>query len=141
MTLPHRGSIALIDEHTIISDTEIEATYMVHDTHPILEGHFPHVKVWPGVYIIEGMNQCAGLHALHLVQQDGNDIKHDNYITFVTTVDKCKFRSPVFPGTRLTLQAKLIRRKFGHIFYDCKVFDSESRVASATIGLTAQEIK
>ena len=81
------------------------------------------------------------LHALHLVQQEGNEIKHDNYITFVTTVDKCKFRSPVFPGTRLTLQAKLIRRKFGHIFYDCKVFDSESRVASATIGLTAQEIK
>ena len=140
MELPHRHPIALIDEHTILSDEEIEATYMVHNAHPVLEGHFPHVKIWPGVYIIEGMNQCAGLHALHLAGKENDNLKHEDYVTFVTSVDKCKFRFPVFPGTRLRYEAKLVKRKMQHMFYDCKVFDGESRVASATIGLTAKKL-
>ena len=129
MELPHRHPIALIDEHRIINDEEVEATYMVHNAHPVLEGHFPHVKIWPGVYIVEGMNQCAGLHALHLAEKEVGKVKHEDYVTFVTSVDKCKFRFPVFPGTRLRYEAKLVKRKMQHMFYDCKVFDGESRVA------------
>jgi|TARA_A100001011_G_scaffold35127_1_gene33477 3-hydroxyacyl-[acyl-carrier-protein] dehydratase len=140
MELPHRHPIALIDEHTIINDEEIEATFLVKNDHPVLEGHFPHVKIWPGVYLIEGMNQCAGLHALYLAGKEVGTVKHEDYVTFVTSVDKCKFRFPVFPGTKLTLQAKLVRRKFNHMFYECKVFDNETRVASANVGLTAKKL-
>ena len=57
MELPHRHPIALIDTHSIIDDENIKATYIVQEDHPVLEGHFPHVKIWPGVYLIEGMNQ------------------------------------------------------------------------------------
>ena len=140
MELPHRHPIALIDEHTILSDEEIEATFLVKNDHPVLEGHFPHVKIWPGVYIIEGMNQCAGLHALHLAGKENDNLKPEDYVTIVTSVEKCKFRFPVFPGTRLKLEAKLSKRKMNHMFYDCKVFDSETRVASATVGLTAKKL-
>ena len=140
MELPHRHPIALIDEHTILSDEEIQATFLIKNDHPVLEGHFPHVKIWPGVYIIEGMNQCAGLHALHLAGKENDNLRHEDYVTFVTSVDKCKFRFPVFPGTRLKFEAKLAKRKMNHLFYDCKVFDSETRVASATVGLTAKKL-
>ena len=92
------------------------------------------------VYIIEGMNQCAGLHALHLAGKENDNLKHEDYVTFVTSVDKCKFRFPVIPGTRLKFEAKLAKRKMNHLFYDCKVFDSETRVASATVGLTAKKL-
>ena len=92
------------------------------------------------VYIVEGMNQCAGLHALHLAEKEVGKVKHEDYVTFVTSVDKCKFRFPVFPGTRLKFEAKLAKRKMNHMFYDCKVFDSETRVASATVGLTAKKL-
>ena len=140
MELPHRHPIALIDEHTILSDEEIQATFLIKNDHPVLEGHFPHVKIWPGVYIIEGMNQCAGLHALHLAGKENDNLRHEDYVTFVTSVDKCKFRFPVFPGTRLKFEAKLAKRKMNHMFFDCKVFDSETRVASATVGLTAKKL-
>ena len=140
MELPHRHPIALIDEHTILSDEEIQATFLIKNDHPVLEGHFPHVKIWPGVYIIEGMNQCAGLHPLHLAGKENDNLRHEDYVTFVTSVDKCKFRFPVFPGTRLKFEAKLAKRKMNHMFYDCKVFDSETRVASATVGLTAKKL-
>ena len=111
MELPHRHPIALIDEHTILSDEEIQATFLIKNDHPVLEGHFPHVKIWPGVYIIEGMNQCAGLHALHLAGKENDNLRHEDYVTFVTSVDKCKFRFPVFPVTRLKFEAKLAKRK------------------------------
>ena len=140
MKLPHTYPILLVDTYKIIDNTKITATFTVPEDHPVLEGHFPHVKIWPGVYIIEGMNQCAGLHALHLAGKENDNLKHEDYVTFVTSVDKCKFRFPVFPGTRLKFEAKLAKRKMNHMFYDCKVFDSETRVASATVGLTAKKL-
>ena len=102
--------------HKIIDDKNIVATYEVQADHPVLEGHFPHVKIWPGVYLIEGMNQCAGIHALHLAEQDVGIVEHSEYVTFVTRVDNCKFRSPVFPGNVLTLKATLRTRKMNNIF-------------------------
>ena len=72
--------------------------------------------------------------------KENDNLKHEDYVTFVTSVDKCKFRYPVFPGTRLRLEAKLAKRKMNHMFYDCKVFDNETRVASATVGLTAKKL-
>ena len=67
------------------------------------------------VYLIEGMNQCAGIHALHLAEQDVGKVEHSDYVTFVTRVDNCKFRNPVFPGNILTLKATLVKRKMSNI--------------------------
>ena len=58
-----------------------------------------HVKIWSRVYIIEGMNQCAGLHALHPAGKENDNPKHEDYVTFVTSVDKCKFRFVLFRYT------------------------------------------
>lgn len=140
MELPHRHPIALIDNHTIIDDENITATYTVQADHPVLEGHFPHVKIWPGVYLIEGMNQCAGIHALYLAEKDVGKVKHEDYVTFVTSVDKTKFRKPVFPGAVLELQATLLKRRREHIFYSCKVLNDGVVCASANIGLTAKKL-
>ncbi len=140
MELPHRHPIALIDTHHIIDDQSIVASYTVQADHPVLEGHFPHVKIWPGVYLIEGMNQCAGIHALHLAEKDVGKVEHSDYVTFVTRVDNCKFRNPVFPGDILTLSASLVKRKMNNIFYDCEILCNDKRVASASIGLTAKKL-
>ena len=61
----------------------------------MLEGHFPHVKVWPGVYLIEGMNQTAGIHALEMAKNKFKTTDLNNMVTFVTSVDKVKFRQPI----------------------------------------------
>ena len=63
--------------------------------HILLEGHFP-CKIWSVFILSKGMNQCAGLHALHLAEKEVGKVKHEDYVTFVTSVDKCKFRF-VFP--------------------------------------------
>jgi len=140
MELPHRHPIALIDSHNVLDDENIVATYTIQEDHPVLEGHFPHIKIWPGVYLIEGMLQCAGLHALHLAKDRISDAGHSGYVTFVTSVDRAKFRTPVFPEDQLILTAKLIKRRRDHIFYSCEVWKNDKVCASATIGLTAKKL-
>ena len=92
MELPHQEPIKLLGTVEYYDDKVIESEYTIPEDHPVLEGHFPHIKIWPGVYLIEGMNQCAGQHALMMAMKDIGKVNHEDYVTFVTTVDKCKFR-------------------------------------------------
>jgi len=139
MILPHKHPILLVDNHNITVDDEIVAEYTVPADHPVLEGHFPHVKIWPGVYLIEGMNQTAGLHALNTANKL-SDVEMSNIVTFVSSVDKVKFRQPVFPGDKLVYSAKLTKSKRDHMFYDCAVYRDSIRVAQASVGLTAKKL-
>jgi 3-hydroxyacyl-[acyl-carrier-protein] dehydratase len=133
MTLPHLYPILFVDSHQIISDTDIVAKYTVPYDHPVLEGHFPHFPIWPGIHLIEGCSQTAGLHAMYSVSTD-IDTK---YVTMLASVDKVKFRRPVLPGSKLQYSATLDKKKGSYMFYDCRVYSGTTRVAQAYIGLTA----
>tara|TARA_B100002019_G_scaffold289882_1_gene306427 strand:- start:2701 stop:3123 length:423 start_codon:yes stop_codon:yes gene_type:complete len=140
MKLPHTYPILLVDTYKIIDNTKITATFTVPEDHPVLEGHFPHVKIWPGVYLIEGMNQTAGIHALDMAEKQFETSDLENMVTFVTSVDKVKFRQPVFPGDVLTYSAVLEKQKRDHVFYECGVSNHLQAVAQASIGLTAKKL-
>lgn len=134
--LPHKYPMLFVNEHEILSETEVTASYVVPESHPALEGHFPDVKIWPGVHLIEGMNQTAGLHAIYLAQEKGVDT--GNYIAMVTTVNNAKFRAPVFPEAELVYHATLVKSMGRHVVYDCVVKQNGQKVAQATVGLTAR---
>ena len=140
MKLPHADPILFVDEHTIIDGTDIKATYTVPADHPVLKGHFPVFPIWPGVHLIEGMNQTAGLHALHIVTQDPHVIDI-NLLTMVTSVDKVKFRSPVLPGAKLQYTATREKAVRNFVWYSCVAYANGVRVAEAYIGLTATAYK
>ena len=53
----------------------------------------------PGVLILEALFQTGGLFLGHRDDQD---------LTYITTVDKVKFRTPVVPGDQLTLKVSLV---------------------------------
>jgi len=133
MTLPHAEPILLVNSHEIISNTDIVAKYKIPHDHPVLKGHFPHYPIWPGVYLIEGCNQTAGLHAMHVVSTDINT----KYVTMVASVDKVKFRRPVLPGQKIQYSATLDKKKGSYMYYNCIVYCDTTRVAQAYIGLTA----
>jgi|TARA_B110000908_G_scaffold158836_1_gene200392 3-hydroxyacyl-[acyl-carrier-protein] dehydratase len=141
MNLPHTYPILLVDSHAISPSGEmVKAEYTIPMDHPVMEGHFPHIKIWPGVYMIEGMNQTAGLHALNTAKEQFGDVDLSKIVTFVTSIDKVKFRQPVFPGDKLTYTAELIAKKRSHLFYECVTYRDAVRVSQATIGLTAKEL-
>src|SRR5262245_36772126 len=58
---------------------------------PHFQGHFPGDPVFPGVLMIEGMAQTAGVLCIASTAAKPTSV-------FFLTIDKAKFRKPVRPG-------------------------------------------
>src|SRR5262245_44261995 len=59
---------------------------------PQFTGHFPGKPVMPGVLVLEGMAQTAGILCIRSL----GDVKPT--LVYFLTIDKAKFRKPVVPG-------------------------------------------
>ena len=129
-TLPHRYPFLLIDRVV-----DIRADYSgigiknVTINEPAFLGHFPERPVYPGVLMIEGMAQTAGV--IGITSVEGTDKPRAVYFL---TIDKCKFRKPVMPGDTVEYHMRSIgRRKAMWWFHgDAKV--NGTIVAEADVG-------
>ena len=97
-TLPHRYPFLMIDRVISVSKEEIIAVKNVTNNEPYFQGHFPDNPIMPGVMILEAMFQTSALFARHHGNTD------EAYLSYVTTVDKVKFKKPVIPGDQLYLK-------------------------------------
>jgi 3-hydroxyacyl-[acyl-carrier-protein] dehydratase len=91
--LPHRYPFLLVDRVIDIrGDEHGIGIKNVSINEPHFQGHFPGNPVFPGVLMIEGMAQTAGVLCIanHHLQQPRS--------VFFLTIDKAKFRRPVVPG-------------------------------------------
>ena len=68
------------------------------------QGHFPDHPVMPGVLIIEAMAQVGGVIML-------SEPESRNKIAYFMSLDKVKFRKPVFPGDELRFEIEVIRKR------------------------------
>lgn len=95
-TLPHRFPFLLIDRvHSIRGDESAVGVKNVTANEPQFMGHFPEHPVFPGVYMIEGMAQTAGVICIRSGKVPS---KGGPPTVFFMTIDKAKFRKPVIPG-------------------------------------------
>jgi 3-hydroxyacyl-[acyl-carrier-protein] dehydratase len=95
--LPHRYPFLLIDRVVDIRGDESGVGIKnVTINEPQFQGHFPQAPVMPGVLMIEGMAQTAGVIAMHAQKAT----QRPKTVYFVT-IDKAKFRKPVGPGDRI----------------------------------------
>ena len=69
------------------------------------QGHFPGSPLMPGVLMIETLAQVATILLMH--GPDGGSVSG----TWLRGVDNAKFRLPVVPGDRLTLQVTMGQRR------------------------------
>ena len=103
--LPHRYPMLMVDRIVEYSDSSIVGLKNVTVNEPYFNGHFPTLKVMPGVLIIEAMAQVAGI----LVAQIAPHTR--GKIMFLASVEEAKFRRPVTPGDQLRLEMQLLRLK------------------------------
>ena len=104
--LPHREPMLLIDKLIDIVPLK-SATAIVHvkKTSFFVQGHFPDQPVMPGVLIVEAFGQAAAALTAH-----GIDPKeYANKLVYLMSVDKARFRNPVFPDCELILKIEAIR--------------------------------
>ena len=100
--LPHRYPFLLVDRILEIDEKRAVGIKNVTINEPFFQGHFPVEPVMPGVLVLEAMGQVA---AMMLSARPGSE----NLITFLTGVEKAKFRRPVKPGDQLITTAEMLR--------------------------------
>ncbi|HUU29210.1 MAG TPA: bifunctional UDP-3-O-[3-hydroxymyristoyl] N-acetylglucosamine deacetylase/3-hydroxyacyl-ACP dehydratase [archaeon] len=102
--LPHRYPFLLVDR---IIEFEAEKRVVgiknVSINEPFFQGHFPGHPIMPGVLIVEAMGQTGGLLLMNSV------LKPENTVMYFMSLDKIKFRRPVFPGDQLRMELQMLR--------------------------------
>lgn len=121
--LPHRDPILLVDRVVEKGEDYIVAEREIKDSDPIFKGHFPNYHIYPGVYILEGLAQTAGILLLK-----GND-----EIPLFLGIDNARFKEEVRPDCTLRYEVKIKEIKAGVVFVDAKAYVSSKMVAKAVL--------
>ena len=69
------------------------------------DDHFPRKPIMPGVLMIEGMAQLAGI----LLEGSAKATQNLKIKAIMSIVDKIKFRIPAYPGDTLTYHADIMQ--------------------------------
>lgn len=103
--LPHRHPFLLLDKIEDYEPGVYAVGYKcVSYREDFFQGHFPQKPVMPGVLILEALAQTGAVAILSLTENKGK-------IAFFGGVQKCRFKGMVFPGDRLKLETRIIKRK------------------------------
>lgn len=103
--LPHRYPFLLVDR-IIEMEPGIRALGIKNVTinEGFFQGHFPEQPIMPGVLIIEALAQVAGVLAFSSGASEGKSV-------YFMSIEKAKFRKPVFPGDQLKLEVKTLQQR------------------------------
>lgn len=128
-TLPHRYPFLLIDRVIDVrSDFSGIGIKNVTINEPQLAGHFPNRPIYPGVLMIEGMAQTAGVIGMLSTETDRPTA------VYFLTVDKCKFRKPAGPGDVIHYHMSLITRRKEMWWFHGEARVNGKIVAEADVG-------
>jgi len=101
--IPHRYPFLMVDRILDVTENNIVGIKNVTVNEPHFQGHFPGQPVMPGVLIVEGMAQCAGVLMFRRIDNA------ENKLVFFANIDKVKFRQPVVPGDQLRYEIEITR--------------------------------
>lgn len=104
--LPHRYPFLLVDRVLKMEKGKsIVAIKNVTINEPFFQGHFPVLKVMPGVLVVEALAQAGGILLYNSIPNP------DEKLVFLSKIDNLKFRKPVVPGDQIRLEVELIKLK------------------------------
>lgn len=128
-TLPHRFPFLLIDRVIDIrSDFSGIGIKNVTINEPQFTGHFPDRPIYPGVLMIEGMAQTAGIIGMLSTETDRPTA------VYFLTIDKCKFRKPAGPGDIIHYHMRRITRRKEMWWFHGEAKVNGEIVAEADVG-------
>jgi 3-hydroxyacyl-[acyl-carrier-protein] dehydratase len=106
-TLPHRYPFLMVDRIIELrADESAIGIKNVTVNEPQFLGHFPNNPVFPGVLLIEGMAQTAGVLCLKSLGAGERP-----QLVYFLTIDKARFRKPVVPGDTVEYHMTKINRR------------------------------
>jgi 3-hydroxyacyl-[acyl-carrier-protein] dehydratase len=128
--IPHRYPFLMVDRITSVRQDEFAIGIKnVTINEPQFRGHFPDNPVFPGVLLIEGMAQTAGVICVRHM-----GLQAHQHTFFFLTIDKAKFRKPVRPGDTIEYHVTKIARRKNMWWYRGEAKVDETTVAEAEVG-------
>ncbi len=126
--IPHRYPMLLLDRIVEIEEGKrVVAIKNVTANEWFFPGHFPGNPVMPGVLIVEAMAQAAGVLAVKTMKE-GKKVT-----TYFMSIDKAKFRKPVFPGDQLRLEVDVTHSRSTVWKFAGKAYVGDVLVAESNI--------
>lgn len=110
--LPHRYPFLLVDRVIDIKPGKsIVAIKNVTCNESFFQGHFPEIKIMPGVLIVEAVAQAGGVLLYNSMPEP------EKKLIVLSKIQKVKFRRVVVPGDQLKLEVEIIklRGKICHV--------------------------
>ena len=127
--LPHRYPFLMVDRVIEMNgDESAIGIKNVTFNEPQFMGHFPGQPVFPGVLMIEGMAQTAGVMCI------ASGVVGKAKAVYFMTIDKAKFRKPVLPGDRVEFHMRKLNQKRSMWWFEGKAKVEGALVCEAEIG-------
>ncbi len=127
--LPHRYPFLMVDRVIDMKgDDHGIGIKNVTFNEPCFQGHFPGNPVFPGVLMIEGMAQTAGVMCIAKL------FSVTPKAVFFLTIDKAKFRKPVLPGDTIEYHMNKISQRRTMWWYRGEAKVAGNIVAEAEVG-------
>jgi 3-hydroxyacyl-[acyl-carrier-protein] dehydratase len=134
--LPHRYPFVMIDRIIDIRGEEHGIGIKnVTINEPQFMGHFPDNPVMPGVLVIEGMAQTAGVLCLRQMSS-----KEKQRAMYFLTIDKAKFRKPGVPGDTIEYHVNKIAQRRNMWWYRAEAKVGDTLIAEAEVGAIITEV-
>jgi 3-hydroxyacyl-[acyl-carrier-protein] dehydratase len=132
--LPHRYPFVMIDRVIDIRGEEHGVGIKnVTFNEPQFLGHFPDNPVMPGVLLIEGMAQTAGVLCLRRMTSGSRRSM------YFLTIDKAKFRKPAVPGDTIEYHVDKIANRRNMWWYRAEAKVGGALIAEAEVGAVITE--
>jgi 3-hydroxyacyl-[acyl-carrier-protein] dehydratase len=128
--IPHRYPFLMVDRIIgMRGDDFAIGIKNVTVNEPQFQGHFPGNPVFPGVLLIEGMAQTAGVICMHVLGKQA-----EGAAVYFLTIDKAKFRKRVFPGDTVEYHVTKTARRKNMWWYRGEAKVAGQIVAEAAVG-------
>lgn len=107
--IPHRYPMLFVDKVVDYEPNKfLHAIKNVTINEPVFNGHFPDMAIFPGVFILEALAQATGILGF---KSKGSEVQNELYL--FASIDKARFKRPVYPGDTLNLHVEFLKERRG----------------------------
>ncbi len=133
--IPHREPLLLIDSVVnLVSGVSGCGVSKITGKESYLAGHFPGNPIVPGVLTVEAMAQTAAVIIAYSKRKEGLE----GLYAYFTSIDKTRFRAPVYPGDTVHFEVKVVGSKSNLFKFDGKAMVGDRLVASSMFSAFSQ---